>query len=893
METTDFSSISSTELWRDFFLSLLLFSRYSHAQRFPLIMRAIHEHSIWVHDEHIFLDLETRKNQVQRLAIDPITALIGQQLIKKVNQSILTPIPFTSVKNSIERFLEKEASTAHLSYQALIRSVRIDCQLFTPGILSAVQSGMRKTASLQPHSFLRVLTGTRLNLYETSQAHHSKEAPNLDLVSYLPSIMKSRPKSQEIKTLKKLLRKFRAHLHNRPRLPRHEITSKLVNEFQNLDHLETPPAQIIYLLGIWAVERLNSAGEKKAKLDFSTVYDYFLMLDSRLLEHFKEVDIVNEEVEMLLDVYNTIIRSHHNDDQTLAASQILNFHNQVCSKYFGMEEIKKEDLEFESGEQEQAIDANFITPFEKNKIDRYLTTDGRHPRDLQLQLSLILALYSKLGFRPNELFKLELKDVFHHGLGYKGYITCRHNRLDGLKNPQSHRNALTIGKLKEAEQNTLQKWIKIRAPQSAEHFWIYDPETKQQKKRFFQKELLDAVRIVTGDPSLKVKSLRHTAATIEYISYFQHIADFLQSPLQGWIDKIGLEEWFSLDTKDYISRLYASPLPSRRFAYRVAQSMGHSGPGTSLTNYSHFYEFVMPYFHRQDLSMVTNRAIANLVPSLSVENLRNLKSRIKKKTRIEHEDKLAQLLLLDVARRSFSDLQNVNQELKKIRARGKLPLPAKRHTEKMGLIQGYEILSYLGQKPLDRQLVFERFNLEKGDLELLEKKYLELYERTGMNPLNWEKEDLYEPEKPSALKDSLGLIKTINDLMAEESHDYKKLLELWALYVDPNRTFWFLEKEEQQTTLTNLLIEVLGLPENQVVLTTSDDHLKGSQTPHFVKGIRLRRAKGGEAQPIPRLRQPHLNKKVRGVAVTNKADTRFLNQDLNILFFLSTLLLLD
>ncbi|QCU90976.1 hypothetical protein [Thiomicrorhabdus sediminis] len=899
LESTDFEKISNTALWGYFFLSLILFSRFTHKQRYPLIVNAILSDDLWGHEEKLYLDLTTRENQVQRIALEPVTALLAIKLIERRNCSPLKPLSLLQVQKTIEKTLRSVVHDESMTFNELITGAEMDCKLFMPGILAAVQSGERKTASLNKESFLRVVTDTRLNLYEEKQKHAPESKPNLELLSLLPVISKLPSSHQDYQTLEKMLKGFRKYLNEPGRLNRKELTTKISYELHRLNTFETPPPQIVYLIGMWAAERLNSPGEKKESLSFSTVYDYFLILDRRLLEHFMHRDVLSEELDSLIETYNAIILSHTDEDQSLAAAQIINFHNLVCSKYLGLSEIRKDELEFASSHQEESIDANFITIAEKTKIDNYLTAKDRYSHDLGLQFSLILTCYAKLGFRANELFKLESRDVIHANHGYKGYFTCRHNRHGRQKNANSHRNVFSTGKLTPTESDVLQKWITIRAPQSADHFWIYDSDTKEQNKLAFQRTLTEAVRIITGDISLSIRNLRHTAATLEFLGYFQYLNDFLNNPIDDVCHSFQIDSWYEQDVANYINDRFKNTYPSRRFAYRIAQLLGHGSPYTTLKNYSHFYEFVIPMFQHRGLSEVTNQAIVNLTPVYKIENLRNIKSRIGKKTTSNKPDILAKQVLNDVARKALSGYQNIHSAITPLRARGKLPRPepANRQPD-LSIIQIYEILCLLARNNIDDLLIAERFNLSQQQLTQLKADCLELFERTGLNPGDWQGEDFESPMSseegeplPNAmpLKDSLNLLSKINTLACEKDEEFTTLIQLWEQYVQPQKNFWFFEKRFQQTEMIRLLNEVIDIPCDLIVLTSDAEALKTVKEEQFEDSIRIRYAKRGTSLPIARLRQPHLNKKIKGVAIINQNDTRFLNSELNQVFFLARL----
>lgn len=887
IEHTEFQESTTAQYLAFFFCSLILFSRITHKERFPLILDALYKGSHLNHDGIIYLSIETRKNQIQRLALDKLSSIFFFQLIDAIKKD--EQVKYSHMIASLTQLLK----SLNTSMKSLFKIINIDSRIYTPGILGAVLSGTRKIASTNESSFLRIISNTRLNLYKPQNQALDKEAsPFFKYLSKTAHLLKNGTTNiaPDFKKLKIILNRFRAFLRNPEELIRSELTTKLENEYQRLDEFDFPIPVILKLIAIWAIERLNSPGEVKKELSFGTVYGYFLLIDQSLLEHFIDRDILSEDIESLLETYNYIISAYDLGQQSIVASQIVNFHNLVLSKYFHIEPINKADLDFLSDGTEQAIDANFISPLEKLKICDLMENANDLNKPIKIQLKSLLTFYIKLGLRPSENFKLELSDVVHHYVGLKNAITCRVNKLGRLKNPQSSRNILTDFKLTEAEDSNLNDYLAIRRVINADHFWIFDFESKEQNRIIFYNLLIDKIRSATGDSQLKIKSLRHTAATIEYLCYFGQTLSFLGCTPE-FTKTFTLDNWFNVSVNDYITELFRSNLPSRRFAYRVGQSMGHSGAQTSLTNYSHFYEFVMPYFTEEGMPIVSNRAFHQMEKSIKPDYLRTLKSRLRKSQADANDEYLQNIAIQETLRRFLEKKENVNEKVANLRARGRLvtsnDLSDRNIT--LGIVEAFELLSYILLPTPKLELASIRFELTPEEVQDYIKAYANLRTKTGLDLFGYF--DSNNPKKDLLNGDYFEIIASINNLIKKPTAEFLSLLKLWSDYIHPTHPYWHFETLEQRDLFKRALISELQIPESQIFLTTANKNFKKIEAIDPENKTPLRYAKQAEAHPVARIGHPTLTEKVKGLAVMNQEETRFLNEELNEIFFMANIII--
>ena len=872
-------ALSNIELYTRFFCSLMLNGRFSDKSRFAFIYQAIAEQQYLIYNGVCFLELKTRKNQVQRISLDSITGFIFLEILERIQLNTMSHLAWKSIQNTLNDFV---FTKLNIRLSSLIKGVTIDAFLFMPGTIAAVMSGKRKTASLNKASFLRVLEDVRLKFYaESASTDKSSDEVDFELIN-LVKAFKDEPKTQYgTKQQIKVLNPFKQALNPSIKMKRKERTNRLHELLVEINESSNAASQIVRLLGMWFVERLNSGGAKKERLAFSTVANYTGLISNSLIELTCQENFLDMDIEDMIDVYNRVIQGHQNNIQSTCALQLAHFHNHICHQYFQIEEIQLEDLEYTSSNEEQAIAANFITPIELKKLQDSTTFN---PSSLvSQQLFLQLTLYAKFGFRPFEIFKFESRDAITLNGQIKGYLTCRQNQYGRLKTPGSHRNVLLHDKLTSFENEHFERWVKYRVDNPKQPLWELDGEAETQGMSWFRKKITDDLRRVTGDPSLNIRSLRHTAVSLELLNYHLYLADYegIQSPITELT-----ENWNAVKTDEYSQALFGHCLPSRRFTYRVSRMVGHAGPLTTLTNYSHWYELMMPCYHVADDELAGNQVLVNLCKKQSINAIAGLKKRAKQKSGTGY----AALFLRQLFSSASSKFDNISAEVAQVRARGKLPLSSENYQRRFGIIQAYKLLSLKKAGHTERDVLLDRFELSEDELAHFDQTYHDVYQTSMLDPfyLYSEQSASHTPGITDKLNDGIDCIIGVNKWIADKDNsEIKQVLSLWSQYVDAKRPFWHFETDDQRRDFIQFLKEVLNIDGSQIVIGT--DQKVESGKPSFLEGHQYHYAKFALAKPLPRLFHYEVNQPSPGVIVVNQNKTRYLNSEINLILFLANL----
>lgn len=660
------------------------------------------------------------------------------------------------------------------------------------------------------------------------------------------------------------------------------MTTKIENVLKSVILKNQDVAPITKYVSSWLCIRLNTSGERKEKLAFKTVNGYFRLIASDLVEHLIETDLRNASEESLIAVYNQIIAGKSRANQHLTASQLQHFHKQICVNQLRIEEIDMADLTYEGEGEEPAIDASLIGPWELETSIKSINKQLEQSPHLAAQFKLLTTVYHRFGPRVSELLNIESNDVISQK-NFKGSMSIRWNRLDRIKNPQSFRNISFKEKFSKTEFEYLHDCISIHAHSTQTHraFWIYDLNNITHDPAYFRQTTSDLMKSITGDSSISNKSFRHSAVSLELMRFSAHVLNF-ENIENDLVEQMQLESFYPNGFDSFLKVVFTHNLPSRRYAYRTGRQLGHSTAKTTLTNYAHFYEFVLPYYFISDYGDRSNNLYKALADK-TTDALKGLRKRNKNSLelgrKIVQQKVREQMPEIMLAQRVNRLTTSPKQVFINFKAPNNKPTP--------NLI--YEALVYLkNTKNSNLEILKSRYLIDEQMLQSLETAYYRLFEKTAFNPFNF---DIAIGIKPGFMvytesnepRDSIRLNDEFNLLTNPDTHQLTDILGLWFDYFNVTKKAWYFELMEQNIEFIRKLVAI-GIPKSRIKLSTSNkthDNKPSSE----ITGIKYHHSKEGASFPIPRKMSPsHSNKPTSGVLIMNKKNSRLLNTELNLIF---------
>lgn len=902
-------------------LSIILSGYYTHQNRFESLLKALQNQQYLITEHTVFIEITVLDNQTERISLDPISALLLHQWRKGQHK----PIQWRSVKAQIKHYLA-HCSTLH--FDQLLQATRIEARLQLPAMLCPVLSGERQSASLNRSSFLRVLHNTRLERPAENDSDIQADTYLSDLLTELAPA----PEHQTPNSLKKAFKQLKQikHLLYQPgSRKRPELTSameRVLESWRDDQNVSTT----LQLIGTWAKVRLNTS-ERVSQLKFSSVQTYFSLIANDLLEHWYDINPLELDEEECIAVYNVILQGSKEPETT--AAQLIHFHNHIITHYAGIDTVDRYDLQIDQ-QNDEAIDANFISSTEYQQVFNTLLNDpaykAQDTHHIALQQALIFMLTCKLGLRVNEVYKLEVRDLFLPNEHTTGYIINRVNRLGSQKTASSLRCSLFHGRLSEKEISLLQKWYELRNTINQQHstsLWLSDTVLEKLDPFVFKHRILQVLRVVTNDPTLKLRSLRHTCATQEL---FQQLNAVQHLSTHTSLNDALYDTWLEPEQNNQL--LYGHNNPTRRSSYRLARQLGHAGTQTTLTNYTHLYEFVIPIW--QGALLNQNAVISNkllyALSSAAPSHIRVLKTRKSKKQ--------SHLSLSDIEK-VVSYENGIYLKKDKFRpnevpfSKKMLPEMKKNFSENFSLISLEKIL-FLASQEIPVEKIAFRFSVHKNQIlnllilkeKLDQKSGLSTANRRGYVPTT--KNEVKKTENSQKLSlhqnpilgthsnasNSLNLEKLLYTT-DQNMHDRKKghqksflkltkkhtmfmqvekvlsstrpeFLQLWKDYINPRYTGWYFETPMQLEMAINFFSHIGVKAEKIVIGTNKRPHYEATESE---AGIHSSYSKESPQKPNAVLFNAIYSTPVNGLFIQANDKRHFENQIYNQLCFLLNL----
>ena len=333
-------------------------------------------------------------------------------------------------------------------------------------------------------------------------------------------------------------------------------------------------------LHAWLDHLLNHGTAHKKLLKLSTLYEYLKANATPLIEQAWALNIAELEDDGLFQLYEKILAYGKDSARPYRAARLEEFHRFLTQAY-ALPAVDFNELHPQGSP--YGVDANIITPAEYQIALGLLLEDPAQNAAGQTLQALLLCLMYRNGLRPGEAVRLLVSDVV---LEDAALLYIRNNRYGLCKSVNGVRQIPFFARLDDAELALLQRWSAHRQQAAGtDHLSPFFSHSLHDNslvvRQTVMRRLTQALRLATGDPSVKIRHLRHSFAT-----YFVLAAMGDEPPLVDWQSK----QW--LGNRDnqpmpLTENLFGKPEPSRRILYQLANLIGHGNPGTTFHHYCH------------------------------------------------------------------------------------------------------------------------------------------------------------------------------------------------------------------------------------------------------------------------------------------------------------------
>ena len=591
--TADFLASQSSELrWGQFIFSAVVLGGLSDKKALAQLPPKHLE--LQYHQDYLWLDLFdviTQENLkarrgLRRWFIDPISAILYTQLPalpKAASNKDYWP-ELERLLHAFLNYLAKQAGQpGHFSCSKTIKTffsaVRTHQHLLLPPYLAQYCSGEVNSSAWPVEAWQRILFSQRPALNPDLQI----ELPVLETAPAIRRVEQS-ASGQQIKAMH---RKISEALHRKKGLP--EPTFKSVQD--KLLMLQSEVEQVSTLSACmlaWFKER-----HLKKEIKRSSAYQQFTSLSSDLITVIDDRTFVGFDSEEFLGAYEDILeRTVASATRANKADLLRRFHAYAVHAV-GIAPLNanltQEDIF-------ALPDAELLTETEYQKIYRVFHTH-KNTRDGRVLL-LMLILGFRCGLRISEAQNIRLEDLQYRwmmsarpqetgddkasnneAVRYKDLtsvaitLLIRPNKYNTGKTINSQRQLPLNLLLNDDERYELLSYHQLQRQMvgdGRENAFLFSQSTNNAEPLDFthpQQILHDALREMTGNPSLRYHHLRH--------SFASHLAQCLQgddAPLE--IN----EHW----------RNHLKPkTQTRKNLFQMADFIGHSSPQVTLNHYVH------------------------------------------------------------------------------------------------------------------------------------------------------------------------------------------------------------------------------------------------------------------------------------------------------------------
>ncbi|WP_280552478.1 hypothetical protein [Halomonas sp. 25-S5] len=370
---------------------------------------------------------------------------------------------------------------------------------------------------------------------------------------------------------------------------------KIKENLQELITLVQGESPILQLVSGWTLHLLTHGGRVKPRLEISTIKKYLSTVAQDLVRlactHTSLGDWSSEDWETLYEAVLQRAKGHGNRMDRLG--RLHDFHRYLESRY----DVPPVVLEHGKG-RTRRVDANLLTPAEFIRARDVIRASGQDDRLLLMQ-ELVLVIGYRCGLRRSEVASLTLKDL-------QGVEDPSILEPELLVRPNTHASGKTASAtrrlplhilLSQEERAQLALWKGRRHTEQVggndlHHLLFCLPGLPHER---IEDALLfgpihHAMRIVSGDPTLRFHHLRHTFVTLMLLRMTSSGSGSLL-PREWATDdegRIALPCWN--EDLSALAMLAPQPEATRKRLWALGLWTGHLTPDETLATYTHLIE---------------------------------------------------------------------------------------------------------------------------------------------------------------------------------------------------------------------------------------------------------------------------------------------------------------
>lgn len=381
-----------------------------------------------------------------------------------------------------------------------------------------------------------------------------------------------------------------------------------------------PP--VVQLLLHWG-QHLCLQGAWEKKLKSSSIRNYLVTIGSGLVEQGADLDMLLLNEEGYEELYRRVVASSKNEKPSYVRDRLKAFHHFLVKYYAMPGELDWDEVFLSDDEDPAYVDAMLITQAEYDRAFALLRDDPDCDERQRLTHMMILFFCFHFGLRRGEVYRLTVSDVICYGKMIIVYV--RSSPYGETKTHNGVRQIPLFDTLHDEERQFLKQWLahietyaeqdplSVLFARKGEHRSIVEISTSTQR-------VVDALRSATGDPTLRLRHLRH--------GYASRLMMAMLMPEQASqkIHDVYTSLWCTVSPSEIRKTMLGLEALSSRSIFETAMFMGHGHPSTTLNHYTHTLDLIVKTYTDRQSFAYNDKALAYAY-QIRHDNIRQIKKR--------------------------------------------------------------------------------------------------------------------------------------------------------------------------------------------------------------------------------------------------------------------------
>lgn len=581
-----------------------------------------------LYENKIWFELEVKGHpDAQIWSPDPLTLLLLQEwYAKEKDKQWQLKLENSKPKffDFVKKYFLKQGvvwTRGGMGQKALLEAISARLSLDIPPSLVDCASSVHDARSLNPKTYIRLLTGKSPSLeiesIQTSQKYSKKTA--------LQS--KFQEKGDQLGIGDNALIKDVGRILRRGGAQKQSATE--LNELISKSRINCTP--VVVYLSEWIAYRLTHANRWGNRFRTKSAYTRLCSVAKRLRGWCGASDLTQIGRDKFIEIYEEILDEDLSEGLRLSIAKNLRDFHEFLEDEHGVEGLKGDAPWGMVSGKTVGVDAKIVFYNEYEAAWDYLynqiTQSTASLEDsLCIVRAIILSIGFKCGLRRKEVALLRLKDITVVG---SPEILVRAHAERSLKSSSGNRRIPLSVLLSNKEWELLKQWLNKRIKEAAnpEDYLFSIPElgTPFIDETLIFDQIQWVLQIITGDKNTRFHHLRHSYATWAFWRWM--------SPRYGYNKNLylglpALEKKNIKRERRYLLDLKRGDEPSQKTLYALSMSIGHSGPSMTLNHYIHSAQWMLEL----ELKRITPALSCNVIAKLTGISERQVQKLSKNKT---------------------------------------------------------------------------------------------------------------------------------------------------------------------------------------------------------------------------------------------------------------------